>query len=63
MFLRAGDPSGFGNVWWQQWAGILCAVVRLIIRMAAEVLNGLMCRKISVDAVIKWLTTEHMVIS
>jgi hypothetical protein len=31
--------------------------------MAAEVLNGLMCRKISVDALIKWLTADHMVIS
>jgi hypothetical protein len=26
------------------------------------VLNGLMCRKISVNALIKWLTSDHMVI-
>lgn len=38
-------------------------VVTQVIRMAAEVLNGVMCRKISVDALVSWLTTDHMVIS
>jgi hypothetical protein len=30
--------------------------------MAAEVLNELMCRRLSVDELIAWLTTAHMVI-
>jgi hypothetical protein len=30
--------------------------------MAVEVLNGLMCRKITVDDLIKWLTADQTVI-
>lgn len=37
-------------------------MVSLISRMAAEVLNELICCKISPDDLIVWLTTDHMVI-
>lgn len=43
-------------------AYIVFAVVMSNVRMAEQMLNDLICRKISVDDLIAWLTRDHMVI-